>query len=74
MTTERYEVSDNRCGVIYCAFTVRDAFSQAKILQETTHQTCTVTVFDRMAHRGKPDTWGYAKEPRCWGVVLHKRD
>ena len=70
---ERYEIGDRLCGVIALTNTKGEAFDQAIMYQTTSHTECTVTVFDRMAHRGKPDTWGYAKAVGLWGFVLHTR-
>ena len=70
---DRYEIGDSHCGIIAYEDTMRIAFSQALAYQTGSHQNCTVTVYDRMAHRGAPDTWGYAKAAGLWGVVLHTR-
>ena len=70
---ERYEIGDSLCGVIAYGDKQRDAFVRALAYQTGSHKDCTVTVYDRMAHRGQPDMWGYAKAAGLWGVVLHKR-
>ena len=71
--TPRYEVGDSDCGVIAYTDEIRTAFDRALVYQTGSHQNCIVTVFDRMAHRGAPDTWVYAKGAGLWGVVLHTR-
>ena len=70
---DRYEISDSYCGVIACGNKIRLTFERALAYQTGTHKSCTVIVYDRMAHQGKPDTWGYAKAAGLWGVVLHTR-
>ena len=70
---DRYEIGDSCCGVIAYSDKLRSAFERALAYQTGSHKNCTVTVYDRMAHRGKPDTWGYAKAAGLWGIVLHNR-
>ena len=69
----RYEIGDSDCGVIAYTNKICTAFDRALVYQTSSHKDCTVTVYDRMAHRGKPDTWGYAQAAGLWGVVLHTR-
>ena len=69
----RYEVGDSHCGFLAYEADLRSAFKQALAYQTTSHKACIVTVFDRLAHHGKPDIWGYAKAAGLWGVVLHTR-
>ena len=62
----RYEIGDSVCGVLDWATKRRVADLRARALQAK-HPECKVTIFDRMAHKGRPDTWAAA------GPVLSTR-
>ena len=55
---ERFEVGDSVCGVSDYYPTWLAALRAAQWAQSHTHAECAVTIYDRMAHYGQPETWG----------------
>lgn len=56
---ERYEIGCSVCGVIGYEACLADALRVAQRQQEQRHNTEneTVTVYDRLAHHGKPELY-----------------
>jgi hypothetical protein len=54
----RYEIGCQQCGYLESRRTFKDGEAAAQSLAER-HNTppCRVTLFDRMAHKGKPRLW-----------------
>ena len=54
----RFEISCSYCGVLDHYRKLDGAIEQAKYFKEFPHEACEdVMVFDRMAHRGKPELY-----------------
>lgn len=52
----RYQIGDSYCGVIEYAETRAEADRIGERCQRQ-HPDCQVVIYDRMAHRGRPNTW-----------------
>ena len=54
---DRFQVTDAFCGLVTTAPTKAEATRKAKFHEEDSDCDCQVTVYDVMAHHGRPQEW-----------------
>ena len=62
---DRYEIGDPACGAEHYRSKRGEAFAVARVHQSV-NGCPNVTVFDRMAHKGRPHEWDLNGPILCW--------